>query len=212
LGKDAGKAIPGWSKKVCCEQEIGMEFWIAILGAVAVLFAQWALISLVALGALRRRAQIALRDIDAPMRHYLEEGADAAERARGFGVDTHVLRREKDARERLERELGVLAGSPMEAVDLDALRLSWGDCIRANQAVNHTVLGLPCVVEGWAGIKGDLEIRSERVTNAIEDYNLSVSEYGTRWSKGATSVAGRWFGYRPLEKWPTEEASLLQGW
>ena len=189
-----------------------MEFWIAIFGGTAVLVAQWALISLVALGSLRRRVQAALRELDGPMRHYLEDAATAVETARGFGTEVQVLRRQREAREQLEVFLGALASGPMEQLDLEEFRKAWSNCLRSNQAVNHAVLGLPCVVEGWVGQQGDLETRSNRVSKALDDYNRAVQEYEYRWHKGATSLAARWFGYGRLEEWPTEEVSTQQGW
>jgi len=116
-----------------------MDFWIAISGAVLVLAAQWAVISLAALGSLRRSVQGAFRGLAGPMRRYLEESADAAEKARGFGLNPQIWRRHKEAGETLGRFLDALAQEPMEKIDLDGFRNAWASCTRGNQAVNQAV-------------------------------------------------------------------------
>jgi hypothetical protein len=198
-GKDARKAIPDWRAGLDQEQERGMQFWILFLGAAGVLWVQWVVISVAALGALRRRAQETYGGIGGAMGRFLDESLEAGEMARGFGVDSSVLRDLQQSRLDLEKAFSTLHPNTMELDVFAQCSGAWDRMLMANEVVNLAVGRLPGVLEGWGGTQSALAAWRDRVGQAVGVYNEAVQNYESRRCLRGMPWAARRFGFGAIK-------------
>lgn len=172
-----------------------MPFWILLLGALGVLWMQWVVISMAALGALRRRVQEAFAEIAGPMRRFSEEAVGSGEIARGFGVDAGPLRKLQESRVALDSVLARMTAKTPDAVRVHECLEAWAQMVAATELVNVLVAQLSGVVEGWAALQVELAVCRGRVEQAGLRYNEAVGNYeGRRCVAGMPWVA-RKFGF-----------------
>lgn len=172
-----------------------MQFWILFLGAAGVLWVQWVVISVAALGALRRRARETYGGIGGAMGRFLDESLEAGEMARGFGVDPSVMRDLQQRRLDLEKVFATLHPNTTEAAVFEQCSGAWDRMLMANEAVNLAVGRLSGVLEGWAGTQSDLAACRDRVGQAVRVYNEAVGNYESRRCVRGMPWAARRFGF-----------------
>ena len=180
-----------------------MEFWILFLVALGVLWAQWAVISLVALGALRRKASEALEEVGAPLGRWWVEVVELARMAREGGVGEERWEAVHEAVNRLQEAWAALAPRALDAVSLRRVVDARERLMEALQALDFAVSGMPGVIEGWFAAQTALERVQHSVEAALERYNARVSEYRARRDRGMMRAVAFAFGYRAVEEWPT---------
>lgn len=179
-----------------------MEFWILFLVALGVLWAQWAVLSLVALGALRRRASEALQEVGAPLGRWLGEVGELARMAREGGVGEPRLAEVHEAVKGVQEAWASVAPRALDAGSLRRAVDARDRLEEALQALDLSVGGLPGVIEGWFAAQTALEGSQRAVATAIGRYNTQAGEYQARRERGMTRVVAFVFGYCPVDEWP----------
>ena len=182
-------------------QEDGMDVIIVVTVAVGILVAQWAVISLVALGALRKLVLEKLRGMVGPMRRFLSEVGDMLEVARGYGVTAERVREVRGTLEKVGRWMVEIEGLGIERVDVRELEASWRKCLGEYHVLVQEVTSLPVVVDGWLAREREAEVCERRAEEAAWEYNSAAQEYERRRSAGPTVLLAKILGYSALPMW-----------
>ncbi|MEY5025935.1 MAG: hypothetical protein RLZZ244_1463 [Verrucomicrobiota bacterium] len=178
-----------------------MQFWILLGGCLGILGAQWALITLIALGALRRKAGAALGQIGGPIGRWLEEARQLAELARGSGISEGEVAPFLAACRELRAAADAAGERVWETEWVARLRAAWEQGGRELGVLEERVAASALLVEGWIPSLVAVRECEASVWRTVGVYGGEVEAYARRRSAWGAGILAGVFGYGPLVDW-----------